>query len=240
MKRAPEPGVLALETSTDACSIAVALATGVSRRHSIAPRQHSQRLFQLLDELLPDGDLRTHGIEVVAFGAGPGSFTGLRIAASAAQGLAFSSGLPVVPVSSLSLLAQGALRTGAVSESDTALCVVDARLNEVYAAAYRFEAGLAELCQGPWACAPDALVLQGDMPFLALGNGCEFLRECSGALRERIVASYPDLLPDAQDIIPLARQLLLAGHGQPPAAAAPEYVRDEINWKKLSEQGRPE
>lgn len=240
MNNAPEPGVLALETSSDACSIAVALATVVSRRHSIAPRQHSQRLFQLLDELLPDGDLRAYGVEAVAFGAGPGSFTGLRIAASAAQGLAYASDLPIVPVSSLSLLAQGALRIGAVTTSDSVLCVVDARLNEVYAAIYRFEAGLATLSLGPWACAPGALELDGETPLVAVGNGCEFLRESSEAVRERIVATYPDLLPDAQDIIPLARRALLAGSIYRPAEAAPVYVRDEISWKKLAEQGRPE
>ncbi len=231
-------GVLALETSTDACSVALANATGTSQRHEVAPRQHSQRLFELLGELLPVGGLRAQGVHAVAYGSGPGSFTGLRIAASAAQGLAFASGLPVVPVPSLAVLAQSALRMGRLEECDTALCLVDARLNEVYAAVYSFTGGYAVLQQGPWACAPEKLALEGRAPLVAVGDGCAQLSRSSAVLRHRVRAVHPELLPHALDVIPLARQLFARGASQTPAEVNPDYVRDEINWKKLSEQGR--
>ena len=105
-------GLLAIETATDACSVAVYLDGQVRERHAIAPRQHSKLLFAMLEELLPGGDLRAQGIDAIAYGCGPGSFTGLRIAASAVQGLAYSSNLPAIAVSTMAVLAQSALRLG--------------------------------------------------------------------------------------------------------------------------------
>lgn len=235
-----ECGILALETSSDACSVAVATEEGTFQRYEVAPRQHSQRIFALLGELLPVGDLREQGVQAIAYGSGPGSFTGLRIAASAAQGLAYACGLPVVPVSSLAAIAQGAIRRGLLNESDTALCLVDARLNEVYAAVYAFDQGLAVLQQGPWALAPEELAPEGRGPLTALGNGCTYLDRCSAALRLRVNSVHTDILPDALDIVPLAQQLMARGATQTPAEVNPAYVRDEINWKKIPEQGRPE
>ena len=142
-------GILAIETATDACSVAVYLAGQIRERHVIAPRRHSKLIFTLLEELLPGGNLRKQGVEAIAYGCGPGSFTGLRIAASAAQGLAYSSGIPAVPISTLATLAQRALRTGEVEATDTVLCTLDARVNEVYGALYVFDERLAVLQEGP-------------------------------------------------------------------------------------------
>ena len=97
----------------------------------------------MLRELLADGDLRKHGIEAIAWGCGPGSFTGLRIAASAVQGLAFTNDLPVVAISTLACQAQTAYREGLVVEGECVLSTLDARINEIYAAPYRIEGGLA-------------------------------------------------------------------------------------------------
>lgn len=115
-------GVLALETATDACSVAIFLDGHIRERHALAPRQHSQMVFTMLGELLPLGNLGKQGIDVIAYGAGPGSFTGLRIAASTAQGLAFSSNLPAIPVSTLAVLARG--RCDLVSSAPTRPCCV--------------------------------------------------------------------------------------------------------------------
>ena len=94
-------GILAIETATDACSVAVFIDETLHERHQIAPQQHSQLLFGMLRELLPSGDLRAHGIDAIAYGCGPGSFTGLRIAASAVQGLAYANEMPAIAISSL-------------------------------------------------------------------------------------------------------------------------------------------
>lgn len=232
--------VLALETATEACSLAVLDGASITQRHEVIPRGHSQRVFGMLRELVPDGDFADAGIELLAYGSGPGSFTGLRIAASLVQGLAFSTGLPAVPVPTLATLAQTALRTGAVSSKDTVLCSLDARINEVYVAVYSFSAGLACLEEGPWALSPGDQVLEYAGRLRAVGSGCRYLDQFPAALVERIDSSLPELLPEARDAAELARTYFEAGFRQAAADISPVYVRDEIGWKKLAEQGRLE
>lgn len=193
----------------------------------------------MLRELLPAGNLRKQGIDVIAYGSGPGSFTGLRIAASTAQGLAFSSDLPAIPVSTLAVLAQGALRLGHVSPDETVLCLLDARIQEIYSAVYAFVDGLAVLQQGPWACAPAALAPSGQQALRAVGNGCDFIEQFSPSLRTRISRCEPELLPTARDAVPLALAGFARGETQSARMVQPVYVRDEIGWKKLAEHSRP-
>lgn len=231
-------GVLALETATDACSVAVLREGVYTERHSVAPRRHSQLLFAMLGELLPGGNLIEKGIELLAYGCGPGSFTGLRIAASAVQGLAYSCNIPAVAVSTLSVMAQTALRQGIVDAASTVLCTLDARINEVYTAVYAFENNTAVLREGPWACAPAALAPSGTEPLCAVGSGCLFLDQFPRSLQTRIQTCVPDLLPSARDLVPLALEKYLRGEIQTPRNVQPVYVRDEISWKKLAEQGR--
>ena len=231
-------GVLAFETATDACSVAVSSGGVLSVRHRVAPRQHGALLFRLLEELVPGGDLRAHGIQVIAYGSGPGSFTGLRIAASVAQGLAFSSRLPAVAVSTLAVLAQTALRSGFVDAAESVLCTLDARADEVYGAVFAFEGGLAREREGPWACPPTDLVPRYPGSMAAVGNGCRYLDRFSSELRSRIHMTAPDLLPCAGDMIAPALERFARGDIQSPSAIQPVYVRDEIHWKKLAEQGK--
>lgn len=231
-------GLLAIETATDACSVAVYLDGQLRERHTIAPRQHSKLLYAQLEELLPGGKLREQGVEAIAYGCGPGSFTGLRIAASAVQGLAYSSNLRAIAVPTLAVLAQSALHQGEVEAGDAVLCVLDARVNEVYGAVYAFEEHLAVLREGPWVCAPSEM--SPDEPGLlrAVGSGCSFLGQFPQALRTRIHSNNPELLPFARDIIPLALAKYARGEFQSPRQVQPVYVRDEITWKKLAEQGK--
>ena len=232
-------GILAIETATEACSVAVYRDGVCEERHREAPRQHNELVFSMLRELLPDGNLRAHGIDAIAWGSGPGSFTGLRIAASAVQGLAFANRLPAVGVSTLACQAQTALRLGAVSPNDTVLSLLDARINEIYWACFVFVDGIATLQQGPVACAPGSFrPPSGDEPLLAVGSGSRFVGEMPAVVRARLQIAAPQLLPAARDLIPLALDLLRRGVSQRPEQVQPVYVRDEINWKKLPEQGR--
>ena len=231
-------GILAIETATDACSVAVFVDGQYRQRHEVIPRQHSQRLFGMLQELLPSGDLRAHGIEAIAYGCGPGSFTGLRIAASAVQGLAYASGLPAVSISSLACQVQSALRRGEVHGDDTVLSTIDARINEVYGAVSSFEQGLAVLQQGPWACAPAEIPPIRAGSLCAVGSGCDFLDQFPASVRTVLKSSAKQLLPEARDLIPLALEKLRRGDIQSPQQVQPVYVRDEISWKKLSQQGK--
>jgi tRNA threonylcarbamoyladenosine biosynthesis protein TsaB len=231
-------GILAIETATDACSVAISVDGHIRERHVIAPRQHSQLLFAMLEELVPGGDLAGTGIRVLAYGSGPGSFTGLRIAASAVQGIAYSCGLPAVAVSTLAVLAQTALRLGEVGAGDTVLCSIDAHINEVFSAVYDYEDNLAVLRGGPWACAPAELTPDQGEILCAVGSGCQFMEQFPQSLRARIRSSAPGLLPAARDMIPLALAQFQAGEIQSARDVQPVYVRDEITWKKLAEQGR--
>lgn len=231
-------GILAIDTATDACSVAVYVDGQYRQRHEVIPRQHSGRLFGMLQELLPSGDLRAHGIEAIAYGCGPGSFTGLRIAASAVQGLAYAAGLPAIAVSSLACQVQTALRTGEVNAGDTVLSTIDARINEVYGAVYSFEQDLPVLQQGPWACAPAEIPPVRAESLRAVGSGCQFLDQFPAALTAILRSGEEQLLPEARDLVPLALEKLRRGDTQTPQQVQPVYVRDEISWKKLSEQGK--
>lgn len=230
-------GILAIETATEACSVALLVDGVVVQRHEIAPRQHSQLLFSLLADLFPNGDLKASGVTAIAYGSGPGSFTGLRIAASAAQGLSFSTGLPAIAVSTLAIMAQTALRLGETSITDSVLCTLDARINEVYSAVYTYEGGIAVLQEGPWALPPKAHKLDGDGVIKAVGSGCEFLAQFPDAVRNRLVSHCCDLLPQAQDLAVLGIAALRRGDTQTATEIAPVYVRDKISWKKIAEQG---
>jgi len=193
----------------------------------------------MLRELLPDGQLQTHGVEAIAYGCGPGSFTGLRIAASAVQGLAYASGLPAIPVSTLACQAQTAFRRCLVSEGDVVLSCLDARINEIYYACYRIENGLPVALQSAQACAPSQVDLPASIQTVtAVGSGCDFLDACPQPVRNTINDVCSQLVPEAQDLIPLALSSAHRGELQTARQVQPVYVRDEINWKKLSEQGK--
>ena len=231
-------GILAIDTSTDACSVAVAIDGKITERYEYAPRQHNQLLFGMLRELLPDGDIRSHGIDAIAYGCGPGSFTGLRIAASAVQGLAYTNDLPVVAVSTLAVIAQAALRQGVAAPDATLLCSLDARINEVYSAVYEFHEGLAVLVEGPQVCAPGDLDYAYSGPLHGVGSGLRFIDSFPAQFAARISSHDSELLPAAQDLVPLAIEMLQRGETQTPRQVQPVYVRDEISWKKISEQGK--
>jgi tRNA threonylcarbamoyladenosine biosynthesis protein TsaB len=232
--------ILAIETATDACSVAVYRDGQYQQCHELAPREHSQRLFGMLSELLPHGKLGEQGIEAIAYGCGPGSFTGLRIAASAVQGLAFANSLPAIPVSTLACQTATALRLGAIDTDTPVLSTLDARINEIYAALYDFADGIPRLQWGPVACAPGALYLDSCSDAVqALGSGCQFISEFPPDLTAALRTSLPAIVPEARDLVPIALEMLRLGEVQGAAQVQPVYVRDEISWKKLAQQGKP-
>lgn len=232
-------GILAIDTATEACSVALWRDGQFNERHELAARQHSQRIFSMLRELLVDGNLTGQGISALAWGCGPGSFTGLRIAASAVQGLAFTHDLPALAVSTLACQVQTAYREQLVGEGETVLSTLDARINEIYAAPYRIEQGLAVPLAGAIACAPGDLALRDDIGAVAaVGSGCQFLLSFPGDVQRRIRLSVPELVPRARDLVPLALSQLERGEVQLARDVQPVYVRDEINWKKIPQQGK--
>lgn len=220
--------LLALETSTEACSVALHHEGRIFSRFRHAPRLQTELLLPMIDEVLAEAGITLKEIDALAYSRGPGAFTGVRIAAAAVQALAFARDLPVLAVSSLQTLAQGALRVHGASR---VLCVFDARMDEVYAGAYAAQDGLMQALDVDHLCSPANLPekLRGD--FFVAGNG---LVVHVAVLQEQchFLGSDAELFPSAEDIVPLALALHAQGAAQAAELALPVYLRDEV-WKKL-------
>lgn len=217
--------ILTIETSTEACSVALRVGEQVRELLEIAPRGHAERVLPMAGQLLREAGLGPADLDAVAFGRGPGAFTGVRIAVSMVQGIAFAANLPVIGVSTLAAVALQAARVHRAQEVAVAL---DARMGEVYWCLYRVDVGqvpcaLVEECVSPPASVP---VAPGG-PWLAAGSGWQVHGE---ALAERVAVSArdPGLLPRAGDMAWLAGYAWQAGEAVPASAALPVYLRDEV------------
>ncbi|HSG60172.1 MAG TPA: tRNA (adenosine(37)-N6)-threonylcarbamoyltransferase complex dimerization subunit type 1 TsaB [Pseudomonadales bacterium] len=225
--------ILALESSADACSVALWRHGEIQQMFELAPRQHTRLMLPLVDQLLSKCQCSLADIDAYAFGAGPGSFTGLRIAVGIVQGLAFAVDRPVVAVPSLHALALTAVRELNIQPGQTIAVAVDARMDEVYWACFSVTSDGAEPQDEvdilPHAAVPE---LQGD--FIAVGSGWGL--EALAPMAVNASAVYHDLAPQAYDLLPLAVQLFELGETTSAADAAPHYIRNTVSWKKLSEQ----
>ena len=217
--------LLALDTSTEYCSVALLRDDVLTLREEHAAQRHSELVLPMIEDLLVASGLALAQLDGIAFGAGPGSFTGLRIACGVAQGLAFGAGLRVVPVGTLAALAQEA-------DAPKVIACLDARMGEIYHAAYRHDGGhwteIAAPSVGPAQSAP---MLEGD-GWLGCGSGfavyADALAKRYGRQLEGIAA---ELHPHARSIARLAAPVLAAGGGLPAEQAAPIYVRDKVALK---------
>ncbi len=232
--------LLVLDTSTEWCSAALWLDGQLHARRVLAEQQHSSLLLPMVDALLRESAITLRQLDGLAYGAGPGSFTGLRIACAVTQGLALGADLPVVGVSTLESLAE---QTGAerVLRQDRpegerlaayplrVLTVLDARMAEVYWAAYqREEAGWAAVVE-PQLALPESVAVPPGEGWVGAGNGFVALGE---ALRPRLAARLvridDTLMPDAAAMAPLAVRAFERGDGMDAALAAPIYLRDKV------------
>lgn len=229
--------LLALDSSTEACSAAL-LSDGVlTQRFELAPRAHTQKILPMIDELLVDSGCSVKDLDAIAFGRGPGSFTGLRICLGAVQGLAFGAGLPVIPVSTLAALAQAALSEQGIAETDTVIAAIDARMSEIYWAGYQYVDGLAqplttELLSAPVAVG-DCASLSGLSAVIGVGSGWQYGDEIP-AKKKCLKACVTELLPSAAAVVELAVAEYQAGRFCDPALALPTYLRDEVAWQKVT------
>jgi tRNA threonylcarbamoyladenosine biosynthesis protein TsaB len=223
--------ILALDTATEACSVALSLGDGIEERvldrYVELDRGHAERLLPMIDELLAEGGLTLASLDAIAFGRGPGGFTGVRLAASVAQGLAFGAGVGVVPVSDLAAVAQQAveLQPGA----RRVLVVNDARMREVYWAQFTVD-GLVTL-QGAEQVGPQTTVSVGDAdqgPWVAAGRGLAVYPELAERCRAQGASLLTQLLPRAREILRLARTAVAAGQTLPAELALPVYVREQV------------
>jgi tRNA threonylcarbamoyladenosine biosynthesis protein TsaB len=217
--------VLALDTSTESCSVALLQGGDVWLRAEITERGHAELVLPMVDALLAETGLALGDLDGIAFGRGPGAFTGLRIAAGLVQGLAFGANLKVAPVSSLAAVAaQVQAPPGTV-----VLVCNDARMGEAYWGVFRLEAdGIVSALATESVSAP-ALVGEG-APIATHAAGNALLRH--PALAERLAAQglqlHESLLPRADAIARLGARVLAAGEGLPADQALPVYVRDDV------------
>lgn len=214
--------LLVLDTSTEWCSAALWLDGRIQARRMLAGQRHSSLLLPMVDELLREAGLALRQLDGIGYGAGPGSFTGLRIACAVTQGLALGAELPVVGVSTLESIAEQA---GAVR----VLTVLDARMAEVYWAAYQREAAGWRCITQPELALPEAVAVPAGGDWMGAGNGFAALGE---ALRPRLAAQLvridDTLMPDAAAMAALAAAAFARGEGMDAALAAPLYLRDKV------------
>ncbi|MGA7802910.1 MAG: tRNA (adenosine(37)-N6)-threonylcarbamoyltransferase complex dimerization subunit type 1 TsaB [Gammaproteobacteria bacterium] len=219
--------LIALETATEACSAALYVDGMVQERYQLAPRGHAGLILPMIEDLLGGAGLALRDLDAVALGRGPGSFTGVRVAAGVAQGIAFGADLPVVAVSTLAALAQGAM-----DEPDTprVLAAIDARMDEVYWAAYlRDEQGLATLSGAELVCDAGGVPVPADGGWMGVGSGWgrygEVLRRTLG---DRLAGADAERFPRAGAVARLAAAGFARGEILPPEGAAPVYLRNDV------------
>jgi len=236
--------ILALDTSTDACSVALHIDGESHEIFKVIPRKHTHELLPMVQELLAQAQLSVAQLDAIAFGRGPGSFAGIRIATGVAQGLAFAADLGVIPVSSLAALAQGYYRERKITLSDEQwqnsqiVTAFDARMNEVYWGSYRIKEGIAQLVLNEQVSGPEQLLLSKDnhCHYIGVGSGFNYLDSMERSTVEQLTLIEPAAHPHSQDIVAIASTEFLLGNMVDAAAAQPVYLRNQVTWKKKDQQ----
>ncbi|MEH8118195.1 tRNA (adenosine(37)-N6)-threonylcarbamoyltransferase complex dimerization subunit type 1 TsaB [Aeromonas allosaccharophila] len=224
--------ILAVDTATEACSAALLVGDKLFSRWEEAPRDHTRKILPMVQAVLEDAGISLSDLDAIAFGRGPGSFTGVRIGISVAQGLAFGAGVPLIGISTLAAMAQGAYRLDGAQQVLTA---IDARMSEVYFGRYELIDGRMQLVGDEVVSEPAALVdVRGKLagPVTCVGTGFETYGETLSGLADELAVSQVRF-PAAEDMLPLARAAWLAGEAVPVEQATPVYLRDKVTWKKL-------
>jgi tRNA threonylcarbamoyladenosine biosynthesis protein TsaB len=217
--------ILALDTSAEYCSVAYWRDGDVDAREARAGQQHSRLLLPMVDELLRHHGVTVKQLDGIAFGHGPGSFTGLRIACGVTQGLALGAAIRVVGIGTLAAMAEG------VGEPRV-VCCLDARMGEIYHAAYRRSGADWEPVHAPALCAPAEAPPLPDGPWTGCGSGFaahgQVLKQRYAG---RLSAIIPDIFPHARHVAQLAAREFEAGRTVAPGQALPLYLRDKVALK---------
>ena len=216
--------LLAFDTATEQMSIALAVADRVWTHEAAGGALASAALVPTIFALLGQGGVGLRDLDAIAFGSGPGAFTGLRTACSVAQGLAFGANKPVLPIDSLMAVAEDA-RAG--QPAWQGWVTMDARMDEIYAGQYRFDAGCWRVLGAPRLTTPQALndAWQAAPPDTVAGNA---LAAFGGRLQTGAARRLPGAMPRAAAMLPLARQRWEEGGGVPAELALPTYLRDKV------------
>lgn len=219
--------ILAIDTATEACSAALDIDGEIRERFEIAPRRHTELILPMVESLLEEAGLTLPQLDLIAFGRGPGAFTGVRIASAVTQGLAFTADLPVAPVSTLAALAWGAWRERGEREI---LPAIDARMMEVYWGCYCVvESGALVSLQDERVCAPEDVLSPPEGHWFGCGTGWfTYGSRLHRHLDRPLVAWVGECLPQARDIATLGAQMHARGECVAPELALPVYLRDKV------------
>lgn len=220
--------LLALDTATEACSAALYIDGDIEQRYQLAPREHTQLILGMAEQLLMQAGIKISQLDALAFGRGPGSFTGVRIATGVVQGMAFGADLPVVPVSTLAAIAQSVYRDHGASR---VLSAIDARMGGVYWGEYVAN-GERMLLQGEeQVTTPDQVPLP-EGQWIGAGSGWNGHRDAlQQRLGDRVTEYYADTFPESRSIAQLAVIDYQNGLAVSAAEAVPVYLRDDVAKK---------
>lgn len=227
--------LLALDTSTEACSVALWHKGEKTHLDELAQRTHTKRILPMIDELLANSGINLKQVDALAFGRGPGSFTGVRVGAGIAQGLALGADLPVIAVSNLTAMVQAAFE---LHQAENVAAAIDARMNEVYFSQVKREKVRSELGEFfQWnpvieeqVCQPEKVLEQlSDLSAYRVGTGWAAYPQ----FKDSGLEGSDIILPSAQYMLELA----LTDYAQNKVISAleiePVYLRNEVTWKKL-------
>jgi tRNA threonylcarbamoyladenosine biosynthesis protein TsaB len=221
--------ILAIDTATEACSVALEINGQVFNQFEICPQQHSQRILPMIDEVLKAGNCTLQEVDYLAFGHGPGSFTGVRIATGVLQGLALGTGHQVVGISTLAAMAQQAYSE---HQSEYVAAAIDARMSEVYFGLYQANQGVMQLVDEEQVLPPEeAQQLIANKSAQGVGTGWQAYDALNAKGTVKPLADV--LYPNALYMLPLAKQLIEQGLVQHAEDIQPVYLRDKVTWKKL-------
>lgn len=227
-KKNNNPAILALDTSTEACSVALLYKDQVTEEFTTGIR-HSEIILSMIEKILLQSDLVISQIDCIAFGRGPGMFTGLRIGAGVVQGVAFAADLPVIPISSLAILAQG-------QQENKIMAAFDARMNQVYWGLFEKDShGLVRACGDEQVVAPVDVQVPDSAGWVGAGSGWDQYHEALSLSTKSAMESWrAEQFPKASDALPIASEIFAAGKMLAAEQAIPVYLRDDIARKKAT------
>ncbi|WP_087504902.1 tRNA (adenosine(37)-N6)-threonylcarbamoyltransferase complex dimerization subunit type 1 TsaB [Neiella marina] len=224
--------ILAIDTCTESCSAALMVGDEIIADSKVAPREHAKLVLPMAKSLLAQAGLSLSQLDAIAFGRGPGSFTGVRIGTATAQGLAFGADLPLLAMSTLQALARQGYR---LSDIPQQLVAIDARMNEIYLGSFCHHQGDFVPQQPERVCPPEQWrdVVDESKDYYATGSGWLAYADKLAPMPNHVVHHDIDLFPLAEDMAYLSQFAWQRGEAVDAADAQPVYLRDTVTWQKL-------
>ncbi|AWB67857.1 tRNA (adenosine(37)-N6)-threonylcarbamoyltransferase complex dimerization subunit type 1 TsaB [Saccharobesus litoralis] len=225
--------ILAIDTSTEACSVALVDGQNVlANRYEVCPREHNKKVLVMTQQVLDEAQVSLDAVDFIAYGAGPGSFTGVRITAGIVQGLAFGAKKPVIGVSSLAAMAHQMYR---LHNAKNVIAAIDARMSEIYLGVYRVKSlGLVEPIEDEKVTPPEGGLSHFNQSdeWHGTGTGWQTYRD-ELTCQVKVVVDDETLFPNAIDIALLALEKANKGQQQSAEHVVPTYLRNDVAWKKM-------